>query len=96
MHGQSARLKFQSTPPRGRRPLECALYVAPEGISIHSAARAETIKMEHLLMLAIISIHSAARAETDAARKCTYVVSISIHSAARAETKSHGHSFMVR
>ncbi len=62
-------------------------YLVEKGISIHSAARAETIPWRKSIMSIRISIHSAARAETLYSYACPSATSISIHSAARAETQ---------
>ena len=55
-------------------------------ISIHSAARAETLTFSRPLLSVGISIHSAARAETCMTVVLLNASFISIHSAARAET----------
>ena len=55
---------FQSTPPRGRRLYEVTRTKVRTIISIHSAARAETVKQIDFPPRKQISIHSAARAET--------------------------------
>ena len=55
-------------------------------ISIHSAARAETVLSRFNMTRPSISIHSAARAETQMLQTLQAMNIISIHSAARAET----------
>ena len=85
-HHHGDRREFQSTPPRGRRHGGVNTQVIRFGISIHSAARAETITASEASTMPDISIHSAARAETSASDYSQKRYEISIHSAARAET----------
>ena len=80
------RIRFQSTPPRGRSPNYKIMWCNHIPISIHSAARAETCPPFTNRGRYYISIHSAARAETSSVRPLWVSMSISIHSAARAET----------
>ena len=64
-HGLPRQLcAFQSTPPRGRRPFLRPFITCLTQISIHSAARAETVIRMGTVVSTGISIHSAARAET--------------------------------
>ena len=82
-------IKFQSTPPRGRRPILSDITGDNSTISIHSAARAETRPW---------GVSCAPQKDFNPLRReggdrywvlrCRYALTISIHSAARAETKS--------
>ena len=58
--------KFQSTPPRGRRPHSLAQGLGIGRVSIHASAREATMALISLARKTNVSIHASAREATDA------------------------------
>ena len=83
---QLREMRFQSTPPRGRRRMREEVRPVKQTISIHSAARAETDKLRY--NKSVLKFQST----PPRGRRLWYISKrslihlISIHSAARAET----------
>ena len=79
--------RFQSTPPRGRRPCQVQTHPYNARISIHASAREATTLAAARLNFCCISIHASAREATLSVSVPVRQIQISIHASAREATK---------
>ena len=80
--------RFQSTPPRGRRPCQVQTHPYNARISIHASAREATTLAAARLNFCCISIHASAREATEPYTNRYDRKRISIHASAREATQA--------
>ena len=78
--------RFQSTPPRGRRPCQVQTHPYNARISIHASAREATTLAAARLNFCCISIHASAREATEPYTNRYDRKRISIHASAKEAT----------
>ena len=78
--------RFQSTPPRGRRPCQVQTHPYNARISIHASAREATLSVSVPVRQIQISIHASAREATKLLETKTQIWNISIHASVREAT----------
>ena len=82
---------FQSTRPRGARPISHCRRIEREHVSIHAPARGATRQRVAAADDARVSIHAPARGATRALVATTSLSTVSIHAPARGATSSNDH-----
>ena len=82
--------KFQSTHPRGVRPVRYSIVLVCLLVSIHAPAWGATLRIEGVITLRLVSIHAPAWGATIGLRLCFRQQHVSIHAPAWGATLGGG------